>query len=125
METEKPNICYIKNEFFEKFKEHDRLMQNHDDVYAKRPHYFVRDTKSRDIYWCVPMSSQTAKFDAEIKKERAKRQEQGETADCFKIVKGEYGGKPACFLLQNMFPVTKKYIEAYGHTISAPLKSVI
>lgn len=120
---EESNVCYIKDAFFAKFQNYGRLMRNHDGAYHKRPHYIVRDERSKDIYWCVPLSSQIQKYDGEIKKEIARRIERNQSSECHTIEKGEFAGKANCFLVQNVFPITKKYIAGYSkHSIQQELK---
>ncbi len=120
---EESNVCYIKDAFFAKFQNYGRLMRNHDGAYHKRPHYIVRDERSKDIYWCVPLSSQIQKYDGEIKKEIARRIERNQPSECHTIEKGEFAGKANCFLVQNVFPITKKYIAGYSkHSIQQELK---
>ena len=58
-----------------------------------------------DILWFVPMSSKVEKYqkiiDSKIKKYNK----------CDTIIIGNYRGKNHAFLIQNMFPITQKYID--------------
>lgn len=53
----------------------------------------------------VPLSSRVEKFQ-EIYNKQIKRY-----GRCLTIVLGEFDGKKAAFLLQNMFPVTERYLD--------------
>jgi len=66
--------------------------------------YCIKDNKY-DIYWMIPISSQYDKY-ADIKNQLLQKGKK-----CNGIVLGEFDGKKAAFLIQNMFPVTLKYID--------------
>ena len=51
------------------------------------------------------LSSRVEKFQAIYNKQIEKY------GNCLTIVMGEYDGKQAAFLLQNMFPITEKYLD--------------
>jgi len=94
---------HIKDDYFAKVND-DKLMQNK-EAGTYRPTYFcVQDPKTA-LLWVVPMSTRTEKFQAIHDKQAAKY------GKCLTIVMGEYDGKKAAFLLQNMFPITEQYID--------------
>ncbi len=76
-----------------------------------RPHFYaIQDKNNLDIYWMIPISSQTEKYKAVIEK---KKQRYGK---CNTIVIGKFAGKENAFLIQNAFPIIEKYLD-HIHTI--------
>lgn len=103
MIIEEGKFYFIKNEFFDFFKDYN-LMENKENG-VKRPCYFCfRDKYEKDIIWFVPLSTKYDKYMKiyEYKKTKQKR--------IFNFVFGEVLGKKSVFLIQNMFPTTEKYI---------------
>ena len=94
---------HIKDSYF-KVANDPFLMQNKEDGKYRPILYCVKDEHA-EIYWMVPITSQYEKF-AEI---RNKIIHSGKK--CKGIVLGEYDDRRAAFLIQNMFPVTKEYID--------------
>ena len=68
-------------------------MQNKENGNYRPTFYCMRDEKTA-LLWPVPLSSRIEKFQAIYDKQIEK-----------------YGGKQAAFLLQNMFPITEKYLD--------------
>ncbi len=97
-------VYHIKDDYFQKVQD-DKLMRNKEGG-AYRPTFFcMRDQKIDGLLWVVPMSSRTEKFQAIMDKQAARY------GRCLTIVIGEYDGRQAAFLIQNMFPVTEKYLD--------------
>ena len=97
-------VYHIKDDYFQKVQD-DKLMRNKEGG-AYRPTFFcMRDQKIDGLLWVVPMSSRTEKFQAIMDKQVARY------GHCLTIVIGEYDGRQAAFLIQNMFPVTEKYLD--------------
>lgn len=98
----------IKDEFF-----HDM-----DDPYLKgnklesRPQYYCFRDTSHEIYWMIPMSSKIKKYENLIDQ----RISDGRPCDILHIAKLDTGSE-SVFLIQDMFPVTEKYIKR-PYTIS-------
>lgn len=97
---------HLKDSFFDLAAD-DNLMKNKEDGHY-RPHYFcVADPKTEGIFWAIPQSTKVEKFkrimQSKIEKSKAHR--------CDTIVIGNFGGKENAFLIQNMFPITEKYID--------------
>lgn len=87
----------------------------------RRPCYYaIQDIKNSDIYWMIPISSQVDKYKNILNKKLER----------YKVYDGlEFGyvqGREAAFLLQNICPVTEKYIvekyidEKTGKDVSIP-----
>ena len=75
-------------------------MQNKEGGTYRPTFYCLRDNKT-SLLWMVPLSSRVEKFKAIRDKQMAKYRK------CLTIVLGEFDGKEAAFLLQNMFPDRK------------------
>lgn len=91
----------IKDEYFTRF----------DDPYLKgskkenRPHYYCFEDENNGLYWLIPMSSRTEKYKSII----LKKQEQHKPCDILHICKLG-NDREAVFLIQDMLPVTDRYI---------------
>ena len=92
MEIKEGYVYHIKNDYFELVND-DKLMKNHEGN-STRPNYFCVKMENEDILWFIPMSSRVEKY-----------------KKCDTIVIGNYRGKDHAFLIQNMFPITIKYID--------------
>ena len=103
MEIKQGYAYHIKDEYFTMAKD-EHLMKNKEDGNYRPTMYCIKDNKY-DIYWMIPISSQYDKY-ADIRSEMLRKGKK-----CKGIVLGKYDGKKAAFLIQNMFPVTEKYIE--------------
>lgn len=107
MEIKQGYAYHIKDEYFI-MAEDEHLMKNKEDGNYRPTLYCIKDNKY-DIYWMIPISSQYDKY-ADIRSEMLRKGKK-----CKGIVLGKYDGKKAAFLIQNMFPVTLKYID-HVHT---------
>lgn len=96
-------VYHIKDEYFEKVND-NMLMQNKENGTYRPTFYCLKDEKT-SLLWMVPLSSRVDKFRA-IHDKQAKKY-----GRCLTLVLGEFDGKSAAFLLQNMFPVTEYYLD--------------
>lgn len=96
-------VYHIKDEYFEKVQD-SNLMQNKEGGTYRPTFYCLRDNKT-SLLWMVPLSSRVEKFKAIHDKQMAKY------GKCLTIVLGEFDGKEAAFLLQNMFPIRDYYLD--------------
>lgn len=96
-------VYHIKNEYF-KFAKDNKLMRNHENGNS-RPTYFCIKRENSKILWFIPMSSKIEKY-RKIQNEKIKR-----NGVCDTIVIGKYKSKESAFLIQNIFPITEKYID--------------
>ncbi|PHU35984.1 type III toxin-antitoxin system CptIN family toxin [Pseudobutyrivibrio ruminis] len=103
MEVLQGYTYHIKDEYFD-FVDDKMLLQNKEDDSYRPTMYCIKDSDS-DLYWMVPLSTQYEKYSAIRESILAKGK------PCKGIIMGEYDGKQAAFLIQNMFPVTEKYID--------------
>ena len=92
MELKEGNLCFICDEFMDKYGIKYSIMENK-GIGNKRPAYFCfRDSKEKEILWFIPMSTQYEKYQKiYIRiKEKIKR---NQTILCFlkiSLEKGEY-----------------------------------
>ena len=100
-------VYHIKDEYFEKVQD-TNLMQNKEGSTYRPTFYCLRDNKT-SLLWMVPLSSRVEKFKAIHDKQVHKY------GKCLTIVLGEFDGKEAAFLLQNMFPIRDYYLD-HVHT---------
>ncbi len=100
---------HLKDTFFETVN--DPYLMTNKEGGTYRPHFFFfADTKTPGIYWAVPQSSKTAKYQSILQQRIHKY------GKCNTIIIGSFGGKTNAFLIQNMFPVISKYVD-HEHTI--------
>ena len=98
---------FIKDEYFIDFPD-DKLMKNREvinRIQHDRPCFYAFKDNQYDIYWMIPISSRVDKF-LRIYNDKVNRY-----GYCDTIVFGTVLGHNKAFLIQNMCPVTKKYIE--------------
>ena len=114
MKLETGYVYHIKNEFFDLAND-DKLMANHEGN-ATRPNYFCIKKANSDLMWFIPMSSKVEKYRKIIKN----RIQKGKRCDT--IVIGNYRNRDQAFLIQNMFPITEKYIDHIDTTNGLALK---
>lgn len=100
---------HILDEYFQLVND-DNLMKNKEGN-NMRPTFFCLYDAKTSLFWMVPMSSQVEKYMAIAAKSKERY------GKCTTIVFGGFAGAPNAFLLQNMFPVTEKYI-AHVHTVN-------
>lgn len=103
MIIEEGYVYHVKNEYFE-FVNDEKLMRNHEGD-ATRPNYFCLKMKDEEIMWFIPMSSKIEKY-SKIIENKVKKYKK-----CDTIIIGNYRGRKQAFLIQNMFPITPKYID--------------
>lgn len=101
------HFYYIEDQYFIDFPD-VYLMHNKENVKGElhdRPCFYTfKDSKS-GLYWMIPFSSQVSKFKGIYNKKIQKFKK------CDTIVFGEVLGHEKAFLIQNMCPVTEKYIK--------------
>lgn len=116
MELKEGYVYHIKEEFFD-FVKDNKLMKNHEGS-STRPNYFCIKLNSDDILWFIPMSSKVDKYHKIVEDKIIKYKK------CYTIVIGNYRGRDHAFLIQNMFPITPKYIDhidtVQGKAIQVP-----
>ena len=117
---ENGHFYYVSDQYFEDFPD-QHLMKNRETVEGQvhdRPCFYAfRDNKT-GLYWMIPFSSQITKF-RRIYEQKIKKYKQ-----CDTIVFGEVMGHEKAFLIQNMCPITEKYIknEYYDSRAHIPVR---
>ena len=114
MIIEEGYVYHIKNEYFE-FVKDEKLMTNHEGD-STRPNYFCIKINDENVMWFIPMSSKVEKYKKIIQNKMKKYKK------CDTIVIGNYRGREHAFLIQNMFPITEKYIDHIDTIVGQALK---
>ena len=101
------HFYYIDDTYFVDFPD-TYLMKNKEAVNGQIhdiPCFYAFQDNSTGLYWLIPFSSQVSKFKNiyDSKMQKYKR--------CDTIVFGEVLGHEKAFLIQNMCPITSKYIK--------------
>lgn len=95
-------------------------MQNKDIINTtphSRPCFFAfKDTKIADINRVVPVSSGFGKF------RRIEQDKINKYGHCHTIRSGTVPGRNTAFLIQNMYPATRKYLTAYIDKNDCPIR---
>lgn len=100
------HFYFLSDQYFIDFPD-QYLMQNHETVNGVlhgRPCFYAFKDDSTGLYWMIPFSSKTAKFRQIY---QSKIQKYGQ---CDTILFGDVLGHEKAFLIQNMCPVSQKYI---------------
>ena len=98
----KTGFYIIKDAFFKEMAD-PYLKGNKEE---NRPHYYCFEDKSSDIFWMIPLSSRVEKYKRIIEK----KEKSGRSCDILYITKLD-NDRESVFLIQDMFPITEKYIE--------------
>lgn len=96
-------VYHIKDSYFNKVND-NKLMANKENENFRPTYYCFKDTQT-SLLWVVPMSSKYKKYEKIFNN---KVQKYGK---CDTIILGEFDNVPAAFLIQNMFPITAKYLD--------------
>ena len=101
------HFYYIDDQYFKDFPD-SYLMQNKEKVNGQlhdRPCFYAFQDSNTQLFWMIPFSSQTSKFKVIYNKKMQKYHR------CDTIVFGEVLGHEKAFLIQNMCPITEKYMK--------------
>lgn len=93
---------FVEDEFFKKVND-PFLKCNY--KYTKRPHYLALKDEKTGLFWLIPLSSKVEKFKRIIERKKEKHI----PTNSIQIV--NIFGKPSVLLLQDMFPISPKYIK--------------
>lgn len=104
MDVNSGKSYHIKDSFFALINDPNLMANKEGNHY--RPHFFLfADTKVDGIYWAVPQSTRVEKYKAIVCRKIERY------GNCNTIVIGKFGGKENAFLIQNMFPITKDFVD--------------
>lgn len=101
------HFYYIRDEYFKDFQD-EKLMSNKEIAQGQahdRPCFYAFEDTKTGLFWIIPISSQVEKYKAIYDKKVAKYKK------CDTLFFAEVLGYPKVFLLQNMCPISKKYIK--------------
>lgn len=114
MEIKAGYSYHIKDTFFDLIE--DKYLMSNKDV-GYRPHFLaIEDQKIVGMYWMIPVSSQVMKYENILENKIKKH------GSCCNIVIGKFADKRCAFLIQNAFPIIKKYFH-HVHTVDdLPIK---
>ena len=92
MEVTQGYSYHIKDEFFDEIQDKYLMSNKENGNYC--PHFLaIRDSKNRELYWMIPISSQVDKYKIIIEK-KIKRY-----GKCNTIIIGKFAGKDNAFLI--------------------------
>ncbi len=115
----KPQLYFLSDQYYSDFPD-ERLMKNkettHNQVHSRPCFFAFADNKNPAIFWLVPISSKVAKYRL-VEQKAIKRY-----GRCNTIRFGTVLGREAAFLIQNMCPVTDRYISAYIDKNNQPIQ---
>ena len=101
------HFYYIRDEYFKDFQD-EKLMSNKEIAQGQahdRPCFYAFEDTKTGLFWIIPISSQVEKYKAIYDKKVAKYKK------CDTLFFAEVLGYLKAFLLQNMCPISKKYIK--------------
>lgn len=103
MKLENGKFYFIKDNYF-KIVNDKSLLLNKDNGNKRPCYYCIRDDNNKGIYWLIPISSKVDKY-KEIYEYKLYKYGKVDT-----LVFGKVNNDLKAFLIQNMFPITVKYI---------------
>ena len=113
------SFFFLKDSYFEKFSDTNlKLNKKTENKHTQfRPYlYAFTDKDNPNIFWAIPMSSKTQKYRAIYQKCVQKY------GRCDYLRFGRFAGRESTFVIQNMCPVTKKYIShPYNNKYGLPM----
>ncbi len=101
------HFYYLTDQYFRDFPD-KMLMQNKEtinEILHDRPCFYAFEDASSGLFWMIPFSSQVEKYRGYYDKKILKNHK------CDTIAFGKVLGHEKAFLIQNMCPVTIKYIK--------------
>lgn len=102
---------FLKDSFFDKFSNYgvmpNKSIDEQGNVHGRPYYYAVKDIQYDDILWMIPISSKVLKYEQLCKKKFEKYHKPYDG-----IAFGNVNGNKRAFLLQNMCPVIKPYIDS-------------
>ena len=102
---------FIKDSFFDIIDDSE-LMQNKENGNKRPCYYCFKSKKYEDIIWFIPVSTKIEKYQKIYNYKIQKQIKLGKKPSIDTIVFGNVANTYSVFLIQNMFPITKKYVES-------------
>lgn len=111
MKIKEGYFYFIKDEFFDVVNDME-LMKNKESG-SKRPCYYCfKITELPEFIWFVPVSTKVEKYKRIYLNKLKKQAKLGKNLAVDTMIFGNVANVESVFLVQNMFPVTEKYIES-------------
>ena len=104
------HFYFIKNEFLEKINDNG-LMKNKKNGIKRPCYYCFKSKENGNIIWLIPISTKVDKYQKVYDTKLERQIQLGKSPSVDTIVFGNVANTFSAFLIQNMFPVTEKYIE--------------
>lgn len=104
---DKGHFYYIADQYFVDFPDRT-LMQNKETINGQphdRPCFYAFEDANTGLFWMIPFSSQVSKYRGYYNQKIARYHK------CDTIAFGEVLGHEKAFLIQNMCPITTRYIK--------------
>lgn len=103
---EQGRLYFVKEEYYDKYGQFGLMYnkENVDGTEHNRPCCYLFKYSESNILWMIPLSTKIDKYEKEFDNSIKKY------GICDNISFGYVLGKKCAFLLQNMFPITDKYI---------------
>ena len=101
------HFYFLNDQYYTDFPDHF-LMKNQEvinGVNHDRPCFYAFEDKNTGLYWMIPFSSRVSKYQTIYNSKIQKNNR------CDTIVFGDVLGHRKAFLIQNMCPITSKYIR--------------
>lgn len=101
------HFYFLQDQYFKDFDD-SYLMTNKETVKGSvhdRPCFYAFKDPTNGLYWMIPISSQVSKFSKIYQNKVAKY------GHCDTIQFGDVLGRRKAFLIQNMCPISEKYIK--------------
>lgn len=112
---------FIKDLFFEIIDDFE-LMQNKENGNKRPCYYCFKSKKYDDIIWFIPVSTKIEKYQKIYDNKIKKQIKLGKKPSVDTIVFGNVANTYSVFLIQNMFPVTKEYVESQYIKNKVPIR---
>lgn len=107
------HLYFVKNEFFD-FVNDPHLMKNYPQT--KRPHYYAITDRKTGLFWLIPCSSRVEKYERIINRQK----KSGHAVTTIKIA--TIAGRKSALLLQDMFPISERFIEEPYYRSGHPVR---
>ena len=112
---------FVSDEYFDKVKDNE-LMGNKDKGIKRPCFYCIKDQKNNNLFWFIPISSKVTKYKNIYNNKINKQINKGKKVSVDTIVFGKLNNTDRVFLIQNMFPITAKYISEIYYRKNEPVE---
>lgn len=110
MQIKKGNFYFIKDYYYDKVQD-DELMKNKERGVKRPCFYCFKDSILHDLFWLIPISSKVEKYKRIYDRKVQRQIENNKNINVDTLVFGNINNEVRVFLIQNMFPITKRFIS--------------